>query len=50
MVELFAKGEDPDQTPLYVASDLCLHCANYPFRVSRLQWVNKTEFPIFVIL
>ena len=41
MVELFANGGDPDQTPHYAASDLCLHCLPITLLgVSRLQWVE----------
>ena len=41
MVELFANGGDPDQTPRSVASDLDLHCLPITLLgVSRLQWVK----------
>ena len=51
MVELFAYSGGPDQTPHSAESDLGLHCfSNIFLGVSRLQWVNKTEFPILVIL
>ena len=32
MAEIFVNSEDPDQTPHSAASDLGLHCSNYPFR------------------
>ena len=42
MAKLFAKSEDPDQTPRSAASDLGLHCLPITLLgVSRLQWVNK---------
>ena len=31
MAELFANSGDPDQTPLFAASDLGLHCLQFPF-------------------
>ena len=44
MVELFANSGDPDQTPRVAASDLGLHCLQITLlRVSRLQWVKRTE-------
>ena len=50
MVELFAKGGDPDQMPHSAASDLGLHCLPITFLgVSRLLWfkqVIKQTVPI----
>ena len=41
MAEVFAKSEDPDQTPHSAVSDLGLHfLPNTLLGVSRLQWVK----------
>ena len=41
MIELFANGGDPDQTPHSVASDVGLHCLPITcLGVSGLQWVK----------
>ena len=36
------KSGDPDQTPRYLASDLCLRCLSMPHKEdTRLIWVNR---------
>ena len=51
MVELFVNSGDPDQMLYSAASDFGLHCLPLTLLgVSRLQLINKTGSPMFVLL